>query len=457
MKSNTLSTSLSKEFNLFTAVMVIIGNTVGSGIFTTSGFIIKELKDPGALLLVWFLGGLISLFGALSYAELGKMFPRAGGEYTFLKESFGEALGFIAGWISLVVGFSAPIAATAIAFSNYFLELFHIQNLGQVIKFKEVPIFNFTLSALLAILTIFLFSFIHAQRVKISAQFQTILTVLKLLFILSFLIFGFLSISEDLTQFEVKKFVPQKEAILNLGFPVSFIYVMYAYSGWNAITYIGEEVKDSKKNIPLSLILGILVITGLYLGLNLLYLKALTLTEMSGVLEIGAKTAQKIFGENFSFIFTFGITLGLLSGLSAMIIAGPRVYYAMARDGVFFEIFSRISPYTRTPVFSIFLQAVIAVFMVLTSSFEVLLLYIGFTLSLCASFTVLGLIKLKRKFIFSGIVFVLANFWIVIFTFISKPLTILVGTFTVLIGLFLYWVRFKRKVKLYAKKDGQGF
>uniref|UniRef100_A0A7C4JRE2 Amino acid permease n=2 Tax=Thermodesulfobacterium geofontis TaxID=1295609 RepID=A0A7C4JRE2_9BACT len=429
------SFKLRREIGLFPAVMLVIGNTIGTGIFTTSGFIIKELKDPGALLLVWILGGLIALFGAISYAELGKMFPRAGGEYTFLKESFGEVFGFLAGWISLIVGFSAPIAATAIAFSKYFLELFHLQTL-------EVT------SKLLAILVILFLSFIHMQKIKIGANFQAGLTLFKIFFLFAFIFLGFLCIKENLNTLGMKSLIPKKETILSLNFPVSLIYVMYAYSGWNAATYVGEEIKNPRRNIPLALLLGVLLVVVLYLGINILYVRALSVEEMSGVVEIGAKTAEKIFGGKLSFLFTAVITLGLLSVLSAMIIAGPRVYYAMARDGVFFKVFSRIHPEKKTPVFSILLQAMIAIFMVLTSTFEALLLYIGFTLSLCASLTVLGVMKLKKRFVFPAFAFILANLWMMIFAILTKPFNLLAGFLTILAGFVLYQFKFNQKLKI---------
>jgi APA family basic amino acid/polyamine antiporter len=425
---------LKREIGLIPAIMLVVGNTVGTGIFTTSGFIIKELRDPGVLLFLWLLGGLIAFFGALSYAELGRLFPRAGGEYVFLKETFGEIFGFLAGWISLIVGFSAPIAATAIAFSKYFLELFSIQT-------SEL------ISKLLAVSVILLLSLVHTQRIKIGANFQTGITLFKVFFLFTFIFFGFIYAKEGMTNFEIGSLVPKKEALLSLSFPVSLIYVMYAYSGWNAATYIGEEIKNPQKNIPLALLLGILVIATLYLGTNYLYVKVLSFEEMAGVVELGAKTAEKVFGKELSFIFTAGITLGLLSVLSAMILAGPRVYYAMARDGVFFKVFSKIHPEKKTPIFSILLQALIAIFMVLTSTFEALLLYIGFTLSLCASLTVLGLMKLKKKFIFSAFAFILVNLWMIIFTIVTKPLTLLAGMLTILAGLTLYYFKFNQKLK----------
>jgi APA family basic amino acid/polyamine antiporter len=439
LKNNSISEKesfrLIREIGLFPAVMLVVGNTIGTGIFTTSGFVIKELKDPGALLLVWILGGLIALFGAISYAELGKMFPRAGGEYTFLRESFGEVFGFLAGWISLIVGFSAPIAATAIAFSKYFLELFHLQT------------FEVT-SKLLAILVILFLSFVHTQKIKIGANFQAGITLFKIFFLFAFIFLGFLCIKENLNTLGMKSLIPKKETILSLNFPVSLIYVMYAYSGWNAATYVGEEIKNPQRNIPLALLLGVLLVVVLYVGINILYVRALSVEEMSGVVEIGAKTAEKIFGGKLSFLFTAGITLGLLSVLSAMIIAGPRVYYAMARDGVFFKVFSRVHPEKKTPIFSILLQAMIAIFMVLTSTFEALLLYIGFTLSLCASLTVLGFMKLKKRFVFPAFAFILANLWMMIFAILTKPLTLLAGFLTILAGFVLYQFKFNQKLKI---------
>ena len=439
LKNNSISEKesfrLRRGIGLFPAVMLVVGNTIGTGIFTTSGFIIKELKDPGALLLVWILGGLIALFGAISYAELGKMFPRAGGEYTFLRESFGEVFGFLAGWISLIVGFSAPIAATAIAFSKYFLELLHLQT------------FEVT-SKLLAILVILFLSFVHMQKIKIGANFQAGITLFKIFFLFAFIFLGFLCIKENLNTLGIKSLIPKKETILSLNFPVSLIYVMYAYSGWNAATYVGEEIKNPQRNIPLALLLGVLLVVVLYVGINILYVRALSVEEMSGVVEIGAKTAEKIFGGKLSFLFTAGITLGLLSVLSAMIIAGPRVYYAMARDGVFFKVFSRVHPEKKTPVLSILLQAMIAIFMVLTSTFEALLLYIGFTLSLCASLTVLGFMKLKKRFVFPAFAFILANLWMMIFAILTKPLTLLAGFLTILAGFVLYQFKFNQKLKI---------
>lgn len=425
------SVHLNREIGLIPAVMLVVGNTIGTGIFTTSGFIIKELKDPLALIFVWFLGGILSLFGALCYAELGKMFPRAGGEYVFLKESLGEAFGFLAGWISLIVGFSAPIAATGIAFSKHLLEIFRLNE----VKWGLEVVAIFTICAL---------SYIHVQRVRIGANFQTGITVFKILFLLSFLLLGFFLGKNNANSLKVVDLSSFKEVIFNLSLPVSLIYVMYAYSGWNAAVYVGEEIKNPQRNIPVALILGTLIVMGLYLGLNLLYVTTLSVEEMSGVLEIGVKTAERVFNENIALFFKLGITLGLISVLSAMILAGPRVYYAMARDGIFLKIFSRVNPENGIPVFSVFLQAGIAIFMILTSSFEALLLYIGFTLSLCSTLVVIGLMKLKGKLIITGMFYILINLWMIAFTVLNKPITILAGLLTILSGLVIYTVYFKR-------------
>lgn len=424
---------LNREIGLVPAVMLVVGNTIGTGIFTTSGFIIKELRDPLALIFVWFLGGILSLFGALCYAELGKMFPRAGGEYVFLKESLGEVFGFLAGWISLIVGFSAPIAATAIAFSKHILEILGIGDFEKILK-------------TIAILTILLLSLIHVQRVKVGANFQTGVTVFKLFFIISFLFLGLFFGKNNFNYLRIEDlgFDSFKEIFLNFSLPVSLIYVMYAYSGWNAVVYIGEEIKNPQRNIPVALISGTLLVMFLYLGLNFLYVTTLSVEEMGGVLEVGVKTAEKLFDENIALFFKVGITLGLISVLSAMILAGPRVYYAMARDGVFFKVFSKVNPDSKIPVFSILLQAGISIFMIITSSFEALLVYIGFTLSLCSSLVVIGLMKLKKKISLTGVIYVVTNFWMIGFSILTKPLTVLAGGLTIALGLFFYLTCFKK-------------
>jgi APA family basic amino acid/polyamine antiporter len=359
---------LKREVLLFSATVLVVANMVGTGIFTTSGFIIQELRNPQSLLLCWVVGGIFALCGALCYGELGAMFPRAGGEYVYLRESFGKWMGFLSGWISMIVGFSAPIAAASIAFATYF---FHALQLAPSAK-MTLALFGINIAAIspssmLAIGAIIAFSLLHYQSLLVGSRVQNGLTVFKIGLVVAFVVAG-LSVGNGSTS--------HFSHGLDLGsvfqdkFAISLIFVSFAYSGWNAAAYLGGEIQRPQRNIPLALFAGTFLVMCLYLLLNVVYIYALSVKEMSGVLEVGAKSAVSLFGEDMSKYFSGAIALGLLSVLSAMIMAGPRVYYAMSKDGVFFGLFGRVSKARRTPAHAIFLQAGIAIIMVITASFD---------------------------------------------------------------------------------------
>jgi APA family basic amino acid/polyamine antiporter len=237
---------------------------------------------------------------------------------------------------------------------------------------------------------------------------------------------------------------------------VSLIFVSFAYSGWNAAAYLGGEILSPQRNLPLALITGTLVVTVLYMALNLVFLYALPPDAMSGTLDVGTKAAAALFGTTAGYWVGGAIALGLLSVLSAMIMTGPRVYFAMARDGVFFETFGRLSKLHRTPAASIFLQAGIAMVMVLTATFDQLLIYIGFTLSLSALMTVGGLVILRRRqplaqgqyralgYPVTPALFIAGNAWIIFYALKSRPIASLLGVLTIGLGLAVYWA-FQRK------------
>jgi APA family basic amino acid/polyamine antiporter len=233
-------------------------------------------------------------------------------------------------------------------------------------------------------------------------------------------------------------------------FAISLIFISFAYSGWNAAAYLGGEIKRPGRNIPLALFAGTAVVVCFYLLLNVIYIYALSPNEMSGVLEVGTKSAVSLFGDNISRYFGGAIALGLLSVLSAMIMAGPRVYYAMAKDGVFFELFGKVNSLRQTPAYAIFLQAGIAIIMVVTASFDKLLLYIGFTLSLSAMLTVIGMMLLRARqpdlersyktfgYPVTPLLFILGNLWIIYFCIKSRPVTSLFGLGTIVLGVLFY-------------------
>ena len=434
---------------LFSTTALVVANMVGTGIFTTSGFIMAELGDPKALLLCWLCGGLFALCGALSYGELGARYPRSGGEYVFLKESLGRPVGFLSGWISLIVGFSAPIAAASMAFATYAFQAFSIPNGGGgiVLSVAGIKVAVFSPLTIVAICIIVIFSLVHYHSLRIGSRVQNGLTLFKIGLVVVFIGAGFLLGDGSSDHFSAAPSSPWSAE----KFAVALIFVSFAYSGWNAAAYLGAEITDPKKNIPLSLFAGTTVVVMLYLLLNVVYLYALPPQAMGGVLEIGAMSAAALFGQGISRIFSGAVALGLLSVLSAMILTGPRIYYAMARDRLFFPVFGRLDPERSTPAASIFLQAAIAVVMVVSASFDSLLLYIGFTLSLFAMLTVIGLMRIRwqtpsvagsyRTFGYpvTPLVFILGNLWIIFFSIKSRPVTALLGLGTIGLGVAAYF------------------
>ncbi|MFP3867608.1 MAG: APC family permease [Desulfobacteraceae bacterium] len=436
------------QLGLFSAVILVVANMVGTGIFTTSGFIIQELQNPWAMLSCWAVGGLFALAGALCYGELGARYPRAGGEYVYLRESFGEPIAFLSGWISLLVGFSAPIAAAAMAFAVYFLGSAGLHpDQGLTLTIQGLRVLNLSPVTLLASAVILAFSFIHCHSLFLGSRLQNLLTLFKLTLILALVFWGLGWGAGSASHFSAP---PRPSVFLSGQFATSLIFITFAYSGWNAAAYMGSEISRPTRNIPLALALGTLIVTILYLLLNITFIYGLSVQEMSGVLEVGEKAALALFGPSMSRIFAGAIALSLLSLISAMIMTGPRVYQAMAGDGLLFPAFSRLRGGSGPPGNAILLQAGLALVMVLTASFENLLIFIGFTLSLFSLITVVGLMVLRYRqpapdlayrtlgYPLTPIFFILCNLWIVLFSIINKPLASLTGLAAVLCGALLY-------------------
>jgi APA family basic amino acid/polyamine antiporter len=442
------------RLSLFSATVLVVANMVGTGIFTTSGFIIQELPNPWAMLACWAVGGLFALAGALCYGELGARYPRAGGEYVFLRESFGEPLAFLSGWISLLVGFSAPIAAAGMAFAVYFLAGagFH-PDINVAYKLQGLTLLTLSPVTLLASGIILAFSFIHRHSLFLGSRIQNLLTLFKVALILTLVFWGLGWGAGSAAHFGAP---PPAGLYFSGSFATSLIFITFAYSGWNAAAYMGSEISRPTRNIPLALALGALLVTALYLLLNVTFLYGLSPREMSGVLEVGEKAALALFGPAVSRIFAGAIALSLLSLISAMMMTGPRVYQAMAGDGLFFTAFGRLRGGAGPPGNAILLQACLALVMVLTASFENLLIFIGFTLSLFSLITVAGLMVLRRRhpapdlpyktlgYPFTPILFIGGNLWIILFSIINKPQISLTGLGAILSGVVLYFF-FKRR------------
>lgn len=429
---------------------------VGTGIFTTSGFILEEVQHPMALLFCWLVGGIFALCGALCYGELGARYPQAGGEYVYLRQAFGCPVAFLSGWISLVVGFSAPIAASAIAFGTYLFRALGMVGDGSYsLNIGQLTLFNVSWPVVPAIVVVLLLSFLHTLSLRLGSRVQNMLTLFKVVLLVTFITVG-LSATKGSINHAAGTF--SIGSTLNGKFAVALIFVTFAYSGWNAAAYLGGEIQRPTRNLPLALWIGTLIVMVLYLLLNLVYVTALQPKQMQGVLEVGDVAARALFGPDIGRWFSAGISLGLLSVVSAMILAGPRVYYAMSRDRIFFPLFGKVHSARNTPANAIGLQAAIAIIMIITAAYDKLLIYIGFTLSLFSMLAVAGLMYLRWKipdakityrtwgYPITPLAFIIGNLWIVYFSIKSRPVPSMFGVATIAVGWggYLY---FNRRLK----------
>lgn len=336
---------------------------------------------------LWLVGGLLALCGALCYGELGAAMPRAGGEYVYLGELFHPILGFLTGWVSFLVGFSAPLAVSSIGCSEYLAAAF-----PGLVDWGDPQL----LKKLLAILIIGALTGVHLRGIETGARVQNYLTVGKVALILALIFAGVAVGRGDLGHlFQRAGLDAQATSWRSSG--LALMWIMFAYSGWNASGYIGSEVRNPGRNMPLSLLIGTGIVLLLYLSLNVFFVYAIPTGEMIGVIAIGSLAAERMFGGPAEVIFSGLIAFALLSSISALIILGPRVYFAMARDGYFFRSLGRINPTTRVPGRSIILQSLIAVILVISGTFDQILTYMGFCLGIFPILAVLGVFKLRRS------------------------------------------------------------
>jgi APA family basic amino acid/polyamine antiporter len=387
------NSELGRKLTLFPVTNIVVANMIGAGIFTTSGLLMQGLHDPVVLLVLWLIGGIVALCGALSYAELGAAIPEAGGEYAFLSRVYHPLAGFLSGWVSLIAGFSAPIAASAIGFSEYVFRAFPEISLAVTIS---AVVNEATAKHIVSLLVIALFTSIHMRGIEFGARVQNGLTLLKVFLIVGLILVGFSAGRGDWAHLSSGRNLPLASTDLQtIG--LSLTWIMFAYSGWNASTYIGSEIRNPTRNLPLSLLLGTGTVTIIYLLMNLFYVYAVDPGSMEGVISIGGLAAGRAFGQAMDSLVSLLIAFALFSSLSAYIILGPRVYYAMAKDRVFFKGLSVVGTTSRAPSRAILLQGVIASLMVVTGSFDQILTYMGFSLGIFPLLAVASLFRLRRK------------------------------------------------------------
>lgn len=427
-----MSNNNKTRIGTLTGVSIVVANMIGAGAFTSLGFQLESLSNTGVILSLWILGGIVALSGAFSYAEIGTMIKKSGGEYTFLSRIYHPIVGYLSGWISLTVGFAAPIALSVIAFTKY---------LPLDIEYPK----------LIGITLIFIITFIHCFNLKSSSKFQNISTLLKVLFIICIIVIGIILPESENSAINFEQ--PYWTEIGSLAFAVSLIYVSYSYSGWNAAAYITEEFRNPQRSLPRALIGGTLLVTILYTLLQFILLKHVPYSELVGKLNVGSIGFEYMLGSATAKIFSAGISILLISGISAMVWIGPRVTSNIAREHKLWSFFKAETNFI--PKRALWLQFTLTVLLLLTGTFEQIMIYCGFLLNVSTLLVVIGVLILRLKktnayksfrsplFPLFQIIFIIVSLWTITFAFMHSPLECLLGFGNLLLGFLTYFISYK--------------
>ena len=426
-----------KKYTLSVGITLVIANMIGTGVFTSLGYQVGSIPSGFAILVLWAVGGVVALSGAFTYAEISTTLQKSGGEYHYLGKIFHPALGFVSGWMSLLVGFAGAISAVALAIGEYSHTLLGVSN------------------KLVAIVAIVLVSTVHWFGVKTGGAVQNFLTSMKLLLILFFCIAPFFVADEIKSGISFWPQPGDTDLILSASFAVSLVFVVYAYTGWNAAAYIAGSLENPSKNLPRSLIFGTLTVTVVYLALNGMFLYSATFSELNGKNDIGNVVAYKLFGNKIGLAFSSVFSIALLSTLSAMTIAGPRVLEAMGDDYPKLKRFATTNRFDM-PYLAILTQAGWAIFLVIVSSFKEIIQYISVSLSIFSMATVLGIFILRRKhsaekrvysvpfYPLPPIIFTICTCWMIYYVTENDPWIILYSLATMVPGLIIYYAISKK-------------
>jgi APA family basic amino acid/polyamine antiporter len=459
--SDTTTTSstqvLERRLGPFDAAAIIIANVIGGGILFRSPAVAAAIPDATWFLLAWVGGGILAFMGAMAYAELATMRPKAGGEYVYLREAFGPLAGFLTGWTSFVAGFSGAMAASAV-FLIITLDRF-IPGVANGTPLLAIPLplvstsVTFSIHTLAASAVIIVAALIHIRGVGPGRIASNVLTTLKIVALVVFIGFGLTAGTgspSNLTQ--------SAGSVTMTGFLFAFIPVMFTYSGWNAASYMAEEIRDPGRNVPKALLMGTVGVIAIYLLINVLYLYVIPIGELA---TLGGKSVldvvgDRLLGERAGNILAIVAIVSLAAGINAWTFAGPRVYFAMARDNAFFKSAGRVHPTYKTPAASIVAQAVLAIVLILTGSLDSIANYVGFAITLFAGTAVAAVFVLRRRepnaprpfkalgYPWTPAIFVIVSAAIVVNAVYSDPRVTGMGILIILAGIPLYFF-FTRK------------
>ena len=414
----------------FAATAIVIADMVGVGVFTSLGFQVQTLNSGFSLMLLWVVGGVVAFCGATCYAELAGMFPRSSGEYNFLHRTYHSAFGFLAGWLSATVGFAAPVALAAMAFGEY-----------------AKPLLPAVSPLALGLGLIWAATMFHLSGIRYGSAFQSVSTVIKLVLIVVFIVAGFAA--GDPQPISFAPAASDWSQIFTAAFAINLAFVMYAYSGWNASVYIIGELHEPHRTLPRALFAGVGIVLLLYVGLNAVFLYTTPIAKMAGQIQVATVVGDHIFGPLGGTLVSALICLGLISSVSAMMWIGPRVTMVMGEDFSLLRMFAYKSK-SGVPSVAIWFQLLVASLLLLTQSFEAVLDFIQFSLTLCSFFAVLGVIVLRYTkptharpyrtwgYPVTPIIFLSVTGFMLYYLLVSRPTQALAGVLLMLAGLILY-------------------
>lgn len=419
-----------RHFGVTAATAVMVGNMIGTGVFTALGFQAQVLHSGAALLSLWAVGGLIALCGALAYAELGTMYPHCGGEYVYLARGWHPMAGFLGGWVSMTAGFAAPIALAGIAFGRY---------ISAIIPMPP-------LAASLVVLGVV--AVVHLAGLHAAKRFQVLITVTQFVLIALFITAGMRH--RPATALSLRLDATAWREIVSPSFAVSLVYVSYAFTGWNAAGYIAGEIRTPQRSIPRAIVMATLIVTVLYVLLNWSFLRTVPLSALAGRVEVGALSANAMFGRVGTVVMSAIIATVLIATISAMVLGGSRVTYAVMADLPRWRVLGKRAA-NGVPRNAILAQVVLILILLLTNSFEKVMLYAGFTLNLMSLLAVLGMMRLRwtmasthRPYRAWGypvtpLIYVALSLWTLGTLLRERPIESVSGLGTLVIGIAVWW------------------
>ncbi|MFT7485333.1 MAG: APA family basic amino acid/polyamine antiporter [Candidatus Paceibacteria bacterium] len=448
MPASQPSQGLRKYISLRSGVYLVVANMIGAGIFTTTGFQAADIGDPRWILPLWLVGGLLAFCGALCFAELGAAMPEAGGEYAYLRNTYGPALGFMSAIISLTAGFSAPIAAACKAFARYWAGALGMRGS------EDAMLGPFSAEDFIALGLVWLLVIIQLRGTKIGLRFLNGVTILKIAGIVLILLLAVVLGEGSLEHFTqiAPKFATQTFAERQSALGTALIFVMFCYSGWNASAYFASEFENPQRDVPRSLLFGTGAVVCLYLGLNAMYFYGAPAEVLAGQTEVGLVAARNLFGKSGTMFTMVILLVSLLASASAMTMAGPRVYYAFGKDNSALSFLGRTSVKRGVPYVALLVQGVVTSAILLAGRIDQIMQYAGFSLALFSSLAVSCVLVLRWRqpdlprpfrtwgYPFTPLIFLASSCWMMFWSAQGRPLESALALATVVIAGLVFTV-----------------